>query len=62
MIAGITKTPNGNYLYKSVLIKTQEQQTSIGWANKYTVGKGNKNHGKTFSTLKEVCSAIDNSK
>jgi hypothetical protein len=62
MITGITKTPKGNYFYKSVLIKSQEQPTSTGWENKYTVGKGNKNHGKTFSTLKEVCSAIDNSK
>jgi hypothetical protein len=62
MISNITKTSSGNYLYKSVLIKVQEQQTSNGWANRYTVGKGNKNHGKTFSTLKEVCLVIDNSK
>jgi len=62
MITGITKTPSGNYLYKSVLIKVQEQQISTGWANRYMIGRGNKNHGKFFSSLKEACSVIDNSK
>jgi hypothetical protein len=62
MNTGITKTPKGNYIYKSVLIKVEEQQVSTGWANRYIIGKGNKNCGKAFLTLKEVCFAIKNSK
>jgi hypothetical protein len=62
MIQGITKTPKGNYFYKTVFIKVTETQTSTGWANRYAVATGNKNHGQTFSSLKEVCLAIDNAK